>query len=61
MCWHANPVDTMLIELGSRHSKRAYENRLAGVARLLPEPIDVRALPWQNLRYPHVVAIKDAL
>lgn len=57
----ANPVDTMLIELGSQHSRRAYENRLACVARLLPEPLDVRALPWQNLRYAHVVAIKDAL
>lgn len=58
---HANPIDAMLIELGSQHSKRAYENRLAGVARLLPEPLDVRALPWQDLRYPHVIAIKDAL
>lgn len=58
---HANPVDAMLVELGSQNSKRAYESRLAGVARLLPEPMNVRAVPWQNLRYVHVVAIKAAL
>lgn len=58
---HANPVDAMLIELSSAHSRRVYESRLAGVARLLPEPLEVRALPWQNLRYVHVIAIKDAL
>ena len=58
---HANPVDAMLVELGSQNSKRAYESRLAGVARLLPEPLEVRAVPWQNLRYVHVIAIKAAL
>lgn len=58
---HTNPVDAMLVELGSKHSKRVYESRLAGVARLLPEPMDVRAVPWQNLRYVHVIAIKAAL
>ncbi|MGB3625537.1 MAG: site-specific integrase [Henriciella sp.] len=58
---HANPVDAMLVELGSANSKRAYESRLAGVARLLPEPMDVRTVPWQNLSYLHVIAIKAAL
>lgn len=58
---HANPVDAMLVELGSPNSKRAYESRLAGVARLLPEPMEVRAVPWQNLHYVHVIAIKAAL
>ena len=57
---HANPIDAMLVELASRHSKRAYESRLASVARLLPEPLEVRAVPWQNLRYVHVIAIKAA-
>lgn len=58
---HANPVDAMLVELASPHSKRVYESRLAGVARLLSKPVDVRAVPWQNLRYVHVIAIKAAL
>lgn len=58
---HANPIDAMLVELSSPNSKRAYESRLAGVARLLPEPLEVRAVPWQNLRYVHVIAIKAAL
>ena len=39
---HANPVDAMLVELASPHSKRVYESRLAGVARLLPKLVDSR-------------------
>ena len=51
----------MLVELASPQFKRVYESRLAGVARLLPKPVDVRAVPWQNLRYVYMIAIKAAL
>ena len=37
---HANPIDAMLVEL----SKRVYQSYLAAMARLLPEPLEVRAM-----------------
>ncbi|MEM6484645.1 MAG: site-specific integrase [Pseudomonadota bacterium] len=58
---HANPVDIMLADLTSPNSRRTYESRLDGVGRLLPVPMPARSIPWQNLRYEHVVAIKKAL
>lgn len=58
---HANPVDTMLKELASPQSKRTYVSRLTSVGRLLSPPLEARRVPWQDLRYEHVVAIKDAL
>jgi len=57
----ANPVDMMLADLASPNTKRTYETQLKNIARLLPISMDVRAVPWQNLRYEHAVAIKAAL
>lgn len=58
---HANPVDTMLKELASPQSKRTYVSRLTSIGRLLSPPLEARYVPWQELRYEHDVAIKDAL
>lgn len=56
----ANCVDFALSDLGSQHSRRTYTSRLKQVARVLGYE-DPRTVPWERLRYEHVVAIKRYL
>lgn len=57
---HANAADYAIHSVSSRHSRRTYESRLRAVAHLLGYE-DLRKVPWENLRYEHVLQIREYL
>ena len=57
---HANVADYAIASVSSKHSKRTYESLLRSVAHILGFD-DLRAVPWENLRYEHVLQIREYL
>ena len=57
---HANAADYAIHSVSSKHSRRTYESRLRAVAYLLGYE-DLRKVPWENLRYEHVLQIREYL
>ncbi len=57
---HANVADYAIRSVDSKHSRRTYESRLRAVAQLLNYD-DLRQVPWENLRYEHVLQIREYL
>lgn len=57
---HANAADYAIHSVSSKHSRRTYESRLRSVAHLLGYE-DLRKVPWENLRYEHVLQIREYL
>ncbi len=57
---HANAADYAIHSVSSKHSRRTYESRLRAVAHLLGYE-DLRKVPWENLRYEHVLQIREYL
>ena len=56
----ANAADYAIHSVSSKHSRRTYESRLRAVAHLLGYE-DLRKVPWENLRYEHVLQIREYL
>ena len=56
----ANVADYAIHSVSSKHSRRTYESRLRAVARVLGYE-DLRTVPWENLRYEHVLQIREYL
>lgn len=57
---HANVADYAIASVTSKHSRRTYESRLRAVAQVLGFE-DLRQVPWENLRYEHVLKIREYL
>ena len=57
---HANVADYAIHSVSSKHSRRTYESRLRAVAHILGYE-DLREVPWENLRYEHVLQIREYL
>ena len=57
---HANVADYAIASVTSKHSRRTYESRLRAVAQILGFD-DLRRVPWENLRYEHVLQIREYL
>jgi integrase/recombinase XerD len=55
---HANAADYAIHSVSSKHSRRTYESRLRSVAHLLGYE-DLRKVPWESLRYEHVLQIRE--
>ena len=56
----ANVADYAIQSVDSKHSRRTYQSRLRGVAQLLGYD-DLCQVPWENLRYQHVLQIREYL
>ena len=57
---HANVADYAIHSVSSKHSRRTYESRLRAVAHILGYE-DLHKVPWENLRYEHVLQIREYL
>ena len=57
---HANVADYAIKSVSSKHSRRTYESLLRSVAQILGFD-DLRSVPWENLRYEHVLQIREYL
>ena len=56
----ANVADYAIRSVDSKHSRRTYQSRLRAAAQLLGYD-DLRRVPWENLRYEHVLQIREYL
>jgi integrase/recombinase XerD len=54
----ANPFQSMLVMLDSKHSRRAYTSHLKRVGRLFGYALPAE-VPWQSLRYDHLIALRN--
>ena len=57
---HANAADYAIYGVSSKHCLRTYKSRLRSVAQLLGYD-DLRKVPWDRLRYEHVLQIREYL
>ena len=57
---HANVADYAIARVSSKYSRRTYESRLRAVGQILGYE-DLRQVPWENLRYEHVLQLREYL